>query len=253
MNNIKNILITSGGTKIKIDMVRNITNMSKGTFGSNIADCAFDTIDNVNIYFLGAVNSKKPFFSKNGKSFLNQQLIEKNKIDFVNVENKSSFHIIPYETFEDYEKELFTLLKEINFDIIILAAAVSDYTVENYVNGKIRSNNELVIKLKPLPKLIERVREFQPLSTICGFKLLVNSSENELKDACINSLIKNKIDLVVGNDLRDIKNDNHTLIIGESINNDIIFSVFDKKNYCLPNVVISKCMESLNRKNSKNV
>ena len=32
------ILITSGGTKVKIDQVRHIGNMSKGTFGSKIAE-----------------------------------------------------------------------------------------------------------------------------------------------------------------------------------------------------------------------
>lgn len=31
-----NILITSGETKIPIDLVRSITNMSRGTFGSKI-------------------------------------------------------------------------------------------------------------------------------------------------------------------------------------------------------------------------
>ena len=31
-------LIASGGTKVKIDLVRSITNMSRGTFGSQICD-----------------------------------------------------------------------------------------------------------------------------------------------------------------------------------------------------------------------
>ena len=35
------ILITSGGTKVSIDRVRSITNMSQGTFGSRIADAFF--------------------------------------------------------------------------------------------------------------------------------------------------------------------------------------------------------------------
>ena len=32
------VLITSGGTKVKIDLVRSITNMSSGTFRSQIYD-----------------------------------------------------------------------------------------------------------------------------------------------------------------------------------------------------------------------
>ena len=35
------ILITSGGTKVPIDRVRSITNMSCGTFGSRIADAFY--------------------------------------------------------------------------------------------------------------------------------------------------------------------------------------------------------------------
>ena len=38
------ILITSGGTKVPIDRVRSITNMSQGTFGSRIADAFFDEV-----------------------------------------------------------------------------------------------------------------------------------------------------------------------------------------------------------------
>lgn len=245
-----NVLITSGGTKIKIDMVRNITNMSKGTFGSRIAETFYDKEDKINLYFLGAVNSKKPLLTKINKCFMTRELISKDRIDFNGNEiDKSSYHIIPYETFDDYERELFKLLNEVNFDIVILAAAVSDYTVENYVDGKIRTSDDLVIKLKPLPKLIERVRGYQPTSCICGFKLLVNSTECELFDACIKSLTKNKIDLVVGNDLRDIKNNNHTLTIGEiDSSGNVTFNIFDKKNYNLPEVVYNKCLESFYKK-----
>ena len=53
------ILITSGGTKIKIDMVRSITNMSKGTFGSKIAT-EFLRYDNEHVTFLHAKDSKLP-------------------------------------------------------------------------------------------------------------------------------------------------------------------------------------------------
>jgi phosphopantothenoylcysteine synthetase/decarboxylase len=52
------VLITSGGTKIKIDMVRSITNMSRGTFGAKIADAVQEFNDNVT--FLCAKNSVMP-------------------------------------------------------------------------------------------------------------------------------------------------------------------------------------------------
>ena len=57
----KKILITSGGTKIKIDRVRSITNMSKGTFGSQIAESFFNRFKtNINLTFLCSYDSRMP-------------------------------------------------------------------------------------------------------------------------------------------------------------------------------------------------
>jgi len=53
------VLITSGGTKVPIDKVRFITNMSSGTFGSRIALEALMTGNDV--IFLHAEKSKTPF------------------------------------------------------------------------------------------------------------------------------------------------------------------------------------------------
>lgn len=213
-------LLTSGGTKIKIDMVRSITNMSKGTFGSKIAH---EILENgFDLTFLHAEGSKTPCTAT----------------------NKSSCKYIQrtYVTFDDYAKCLDEeLIHKPN--IIILAAAVSDYGVENYVDGKIRSGGDLVIRLKPLPKLISMVREKCPMSVICGFKLLVNSTEKELLDAATKSLVDNKLDLVVGNDLRDIKAGQHKLLVvekGSMFSGATVTSVH-KDN--LPAVVFSKCME----------
>lgn len=208
------ILITSGGTKIPIDKVRSITNMSNGTFGSQIADsfnCSKE--DYLDIRFLMAKKSKFP---------------------------KLQTRMIPYfyETFWEYKDQLDKQLEE-KPDIIILAAAVSDYEVENYINGKIRSKDELTIKLKPLPKLISTVREKCPNSLICGFKLLVNSTKEELLTAAYNSIIKNKVDLVIANDLSTIKDTkDHSMWVVESDKKTQYF----RRDYNLPNIVRDKCI-----------
>lgn len=220
MNKIK-ALITSGGTKIKVDIVRSITNMSKGTFGSRIAtEASFADID---VDFLHAVDSKMPKENPFG-----------GKIEY-----------FPYVTFDDYAQELDKLLFK-QPEIIILAAAVSDYGVENYVDGKIRSGDSLTIKLKPLPKLISTVREKCPNSILCGFKLLVNSAKGELCDACRDSLEKNKCDIVVGNDLRDIKNDDHKLLIVKKDNRfdfNIFINSYSSKDNNLAKIVIDECLD----------
>lgn len=214
------ILITSGGTKIPIDKVRSITNMSNGTFGSQISD-SFNCLQKTfcDIRFLMAKKSKFP---------------------------KLQTGFIPYfyETFWEYKNQLDNLLEE-QPDIIILAAAVSDYEVENYVDGKIRSKDELVIRLKPLPKLISTVREKCPNSLICGFKLLVNSTEKELLDAAHDSIIKNKVDLVIANDLSTIKDTkNHSMWVVEQDKETQYF----RKDYNLPYIVRAECIRIWNEK-----
>ena len=175
------ILITSGGTKIKIDRVRSITNMSKGTFGSRIAEAFYDNLFQKSITFLGAYDSKMPRietkeFRKDNK-IIEKKNGEVQKLFYCGEENQMK--VIGYDTFEDYEKKLFDTIINEKPDVIVLAAAVSDYGVENYVDGKIRtSSDDMIIRLKPLPKLISKVREKAPNAFIVGFKLIVDSTED---------------------------------------------------------------------------
>ena len=71
----------------------------------------------------------------------------------------------------------------------------------------------MCIKLVKLPKILPIMRKLAPNATICGFKLLVDSTNAELLDAMVKQFNESNVDLVVGNDLRDIKNDNHRLFI----------------------------------------
>lgn len=240
------ILITSGGTKIKIDRVRSITNMSKGTFGSQIAEAFNDVFDDRNIIFLGAYDSKMPRIETMGFR-TSHKIIEKKNGEIQSLFNYGGHYkmtVFGYDTFEDYEYKLFSLIKNEKPDVIVLAAAVSDYGIENYVDGKIRtSSDEMVIRLKPLPKLISKVREYAPNAFIVGFKLLVDSTEDELKQACVDSMNKNRLDMIVGNDLRDIQQNNHTLTLGTWKNDNVVFEKFSKKQGSLSHFVVKKIAE----------
>ena len=203
------ILITSGGTKIPIDRVRSITNMSRGTFGSRIADSFFDEGKRregtekeqiEKITFFMAKNSVRP----TSESIHNECFDDDSRI----------FEYVEYSTFDEYKEGVEKLLKEETYDIIVVAAAVSDYGVANYYNGKYRSrDDDMCIKLVKLPKILPIMRELAPNATICGFKLLVDSTEDELLDAMRKQIAESNVDLVIGNDLRDIKNDDHQLLV----------------------------------------
>jgi len=233
------ILITSGGTKIPIDSVRHIANMSKGTFGAAI--CKAFLRQGHEVDFLTAENAKTPFelrLKYNEDEKLQNELYLEEQFErwqkFVHA-NKERYHEYTYRCFGDYVFELHKLFSKTQYDIVILAAAVSDYTVENAVSGKIRTADDMTIGLKPLPKVISTVREKQPNTFLVGFKLLVNSLDHELIEAAKQSIVSNKCDMVVANDLRDIKQDNHRLLLVEPSKEPVSeVQVFEKKTCKMP-------------------
>jgi phosphopantothenate-cysteine ligase len=203
------MFITSGGTKIPIDRVRNITNMSKGTFGAKIAYEAVKLGHDVS--FFKAVGSASPM---------------ELKIDLMDGYNLGQFAtwyndrsaMLPhfsqceYDTFDEYVQGLEEVMPLFNPDVILLAAAVSDYGVENFVDGKVRSReDDFQIRLKPLPKLISRVKKICPRAKLVGFKLLVDSTEEELIAASKKSIGDNGCDMVVANDLSDMRKGKHNI------------------------------------------
>lgn len=229
------ILVTSGGTKVKIDMVRSITNMSRGTFGSQICDSFLKTFN---------VSALNPFCSDE-VVFLyakNSRLPKSNRLNYV--------RFVEYDTFDDYRSKITELLMNEHFDIIVLAAAVSDYGVANYFNGKYHSSDNMTIQLVKLPKVITEVRELAKDSVVCGFKLLVNSTDEELMEAIQKQFDENGIDLCVGNDLRDIKNDNHRLTIVEEKKYGGSKSIYTKnESKCdLSDIVCKHCIDVYNKK-----
>lgn len=212
IHNMK-ILVTSGGTKIPIDRVRDITNMSKGTFGSKIAT-EFLKLGH-EVVFMKAKGSKSPVQQTINLASRTEQFNKDKFVQWVNdVEKwKSRYMEYEYTTYEQYAEMLKFVIGVEKPDIILLAAAVSDYGVENYYEGKIRSNDMFNIKLKQLPKLITWVKEWSPNSKLVGFKLLVNSKDKDLIDAATRSVNDSKCEMVVANDLQEIKDDNHKIHI----------------------------------------
>jgi len=243
-----NILITSGGTKIPIDTVRSITNMSNGTFGSKIAMRALAYHDKIQVHFLHAKRSKTPFKLEIDMTKIRQigWRYEKTLLDFVEKRRclLGSYSESEYDTFDDYSQKLFECIESKQPHIIMLAAAVSDYGVSP-LSGKIRSKDELNIRMHPLPKLISQVKKKAPHACLVGFKLLSGSTRSELRDAIYNSMRVNHCDLVVGNDLADIKADNHTILLGCKRTGEIETyesTTSDDPDH-LANIVVSRSIE----------
>jgi len=225
------ILITSGGTKVMLDRVRHIGNMSMGTFGSRIALEALRR--NHNVHFLHANHSKTPFtFEADVFRDYHLRDLRDNFEELISCSMSlgQNYSQSKFGDFDEYAKELEIAVKK-PYDAVILAAAASDYGIDNPVQGKIRSAGDMTIDLKSLPKLISKIKEWNPSIKLVGFKLLVNSTDNDLVNEATKSIEKNKCDMVVANDLRDIKNNDHRLIIVKPTSIKVYNTDYDDKYY----------------------
>ena len=85
---------------------------------------------------------------------------------------------------------------------ILLAAAASDYTVQNYSKSKIKSSQKsLQIKLKQAPKIIDYIKKWQKDVFLVGFKAETNLSKKKLEESARKKLRESKADLIIANDI----------------------------------------------------
>lgn len=188
----KKILITSGPTRAYIDSVRYITNSSTGRLGSLIADYALK--NKASVTFIYGKDSEIPRC---------RGLIYQARL----------LRLIEFTTVSDLFSVVCKELKK-KYDIIIHLASVLDYVPDKTYKGKIKSDKgKLIIRFARTPKIVKYIRLLSPNSFLVSFKLEVGISKHELIDRAYSSLVKNKSDLVVANDLNRIKGDKHFALI----------------------------------------
>jgi phosphopantothenoylcysteine synthetase/decarboxylase len=186
------VLVTSGGTEEPIDGVRRLTNSSTGATGAVIARTFHGR--GADVFLLRAERAPMAADGIAGDTFV---------------------------TFEDLGAALRRHLAASDWDAVIHLAAVSDYAVAsvevdgvrapNGDRGKIGSGAELVIRLRPNPKLIDSLKRWSRNRDIqvIGFKL-TNDRDPAIRENEIRALLARKsADLVVHNDLTEIAAGRH--------------------------------------------
>ncbi len=231
------ILITSGGTTVPIDPVRNISNNSTGHFGAEIAAAALKA--GMRVTYLAAQRAETPFtscvdFQTDADITAVTERLQAQH-DFY-LQHRASYSEHRFQTYDDYAIQLEQLVLQNKPRIVILAAAVSDYLVANYTDTKINSSQELQIELQPAPKLISNIKQWLPDVFLVGFKLLVNATDEQLIFAARSSIEKNKLDLCVANDLLSLKRNAHEIIV---VKKDASYQKFTSQ---LANAVIAVSM-----------
>ncbi len=167
----KKILITAGATTEDIDPVRVITNKSSGKQGIYLAEEAYKRGADVTLL--------------KGKTEIETNYPIKT-VNFSSAENLSSL-----------------LNKEIKKDdVIIHAAAVSDFTIKGKSNKKISSENKsIILKLEKSKKIINQIKKINKKIFLIGFKAEYNISEKELIERAYKKLKEANCDLIVANDV----------------------------------------------------
>ena len=166
------VLITCGATWTPIDDVRVISNVSSGEMGHLIAR-AFRSYGAFVTIIEGPVT---------------HTLVDK------------EIKIIKYRFFDELARVLSQeLLKK--YDIIIHAAAVSDFKVMRPFKSKISSNKAVTLKLAATPKLIKDIKRLSPESFLVGFKLESNLNPKNIFKIVKSLFTQAGCDLVVANSL----------------------------------------------------
>jgi phosphopantothenoylcysteine synthetase/decarboxylase len=188
-----NILITAGGTQEKIDQIRSITNTSTGKTAHSIAEFLFAN-GYKNIYYVHSERAEKFSNAKEDISFVSS---------------------------DDLEKALKEILRETHIDVIIHAAAVSDFVVDKVViNGelfeadnisKISSLDDVELVLKKRSKIIDGLKGFALKSAplVIGFKLTNTKEVDDQMEQVLKLSMNESVDFVVHNDLNDIDSNTH--------------------------------------------
>ena len=167
----KNILVTAGPTYESIDPVRFIGNYSSGKMGFSIADSAANLGANVTLI-----------------SGPTKQKLKNSNINLINVVSAEEMFERCTENFKKNE-------------IIIMSAAVSDYTPKyiskNKIKKKSQNLNLELIKTKDILHTLSKNKT--PEQLLVGFAL---ETTNEIENAK-KKLFQKKIDFIVLNSLND--------------------------------------------------
>src|SRR3989344_6556815 len=145
----KKVLVTAGATIEEIDPVRVLTNKSSGKMGTGIAEQAF--LRGADVVLLHGYNSVEPDYNIKEERFT---------------------------TINDLYNKIRKNIK--NADIVVHSAAVSDFTINNKHDKKIKSGDELHLELTPATKIFEKLKDMNKKIFLVGFKAEYKSSKNNL-------------------------------------------------------------------------
>lgn len=167
----RRVVVTSGPTFEHIDPIRFISNRSSGLMGKEIALEFWRRGAEVVHITSKPTGLKMPDFSeinvKSVNDMLNASISEVSK----------------------------------GCDLFVSSAAPSDFTIEMAEN-KMKTSDEVVLKLKVAPKIIKELRKIYD-GAIIGFKAETNVSDDELYRIAYEKMKEDRLQMVIANDVKE--------------------------------------------------
>jgi phosphopantothenoylcysteine synthetase/decarboxylase len=189
MLNDRRILVTAGPTWVPIDAVRHIGNFSSGRTGLEIARAA------------AARGAGVTLLMGPGRVCLTD-------------DDRAAMRVVDLITFDDMHAAVREQVGSRSYDTMIHTAAVSDFRPVSEERGKLSSGlEELVIRLRPTPKIVDEVKELDPGILLVKFKLEVDRSPGELEAIARASRERSRAELIVANDLSALAPGRHPALI----------------------------------------
>lgn len=162
----KKVIVSAGGTREKIDPVRYLTNESSGKMGHRIAEAARDL--GADVTLVTASSLERPFG--------------------VRVKAVSSAREMQTAMMADFDTA----------DIVVMAAAVSDYRPKNQADHKIKkTSGDLQILLEENPDILATMGQEKNKQFLIGFAAETDRVEEYAKG----KLKRKNADMIVANDV----------------------------------------------------
>lgn len=168
----KKILVTAGPTWVPIDGVRVISNVASGQTGILLAE---------KLRLLGA-----------------KVTLILGPVSGCGLENE--INVLRFRFFDELKSLLAGELRTKKYDIVIHAAAVSDYKLKNTFSKKLSSDRKsLSLTLEPTEKLIDLIKKIDKNIFLVGFKFEPGLKKESLIREAFKLIRKSQADLVVAN------------------------------------------------------
>ena len=215
------VLVTSGGTTEPIDGVRVLTNTSTGATGALIAN----------------------HFARRGHAVTLLRARGARPAE-------AGCREETFSSFADLDAALGRLLGAEDFDVVIHAAAVGDFSVESVLSdgvvrlpgvGKLDSQSAPMVRLRPNPKLLDSLRDRsrnRPVR-VAAFKLTSGADAAEARESVAALLDRGVADVVVHNDLAVRGNE------GDAFPADIWRAGDAKPTHCAGRAALAETLEKL--------